>query len=1099
MNKNSNRYDIGNINNSNTYKHILNIVRIYLFFVFSFIFVTQAEESYPRDVEDNKITVVKEYASMEKSQQGRKTIRGRVTDLNGEPVTGVNVIEIGTSNGTITDADGNFEIKNVLENASIRVSFIGYAEQIINTASKRDFTITLLEDARLLEEVIVVAYGTQKKVSVTGAISSVNTEELRVTSSASIANALAGRVAGLTSMQRVGGQPGVDDASMYLRGISTTNGTAPLILIDGVPRDNIRTIDVNEVESISVLKDASATSIFGVRGANGVILITTKRGKEGKPELSVNVTQSFSRLTREPEMPGSIEYMQLRNQALANDGIAPEFTEDIMDKFRNPLEGLDVNDPDYARKAALRQWMYPDNDWYRTLIARWSPQTTINSNMSGGTKNLSYFLNVGYLHQGGNMNTLSEDILKYDPSFKLDRYSFRSNIDYQITKKFKAYVNLGTYIEKVNMPNPVVMYNGDRNWLVRDMIYQAQTMLPISPGPMTLPGYGVPADKPLDPSYLTSGHYMDRSAFLIMNWFGYNLDTRSNLNSSFGIDYDLSSITEGLTIKGMVSYDAVGNSTVRGNNYQTDYIAYIDPATDELSFSTRELRSDNFSMSYGSGSKYNVNFQGQMLYNRTFGKHTFGGMLRAERDYWDSGGAAIPYNVLGFAGRVTYDFESRYFAEANFGYNGSEQFAPSKRFGFFPSASVGWVITDEFFLRENPVLTFLKLRGSYGKVGNDKMGTTRFLYQDNITVGGGFSGSLAAGKGISEGLLGNKSITWETADKFNAGVDFTIMDDITGQFDYFREKRSDILLQRSSLPVWQGVPLGNIPRVNMGEVENHGYEIELGYNKKFDNDLLIRFKGQVSYNKNKRLNVDEVPRDETYAYQYRSTGFPIGQNWGYLIDWNQDGGYWTKEALANPDRITYDFGTPCPGDFVYKDLNEDGVIDDKDQAPIGVGNIPRYSYGFSLSADWKGFDAYIFFQGLAGFNSTFATQGIYETTIRGTYFPYHKNAWTEERWANGEEISYLALHTVQSTNHIANSFFIFDRDLFRLKNFEIGYTLPGNTLSFLGISDMRVFVNGQNVFTWSPKFKPSHLDPENDDSIGYPQTAIFSFGTNIKF
>lgn len=1028
-------------------------------------------------------------------------VTGLVTDTKNEPLIGVTVRVLpDNQKGTVTDVDGKFSLTNVPPDAKIEVSYVGMKSQVIGVNGRSSIDIVLHEDTELLDEVVVVAYGVQKKVSVTGAISSTNTKELRVSSSASLANALSGRIAGLTSMQRVGGQPGVDDATLYLRGAATINGTNPLILIDGVPRDNIRTLDINEVESVSVLKDASATAVFGVRGANGVLIITTKRGKEGKPELSVNVTQSFSRLTREPEMPGSIEYMTLRNQALVKDGHKPAFSEKIMEKFRNPIEGLDPKDPEYESKAALRKWMYPSNNWYRMLVARWAPQTTVNTNMSGGTDKISYFLNVGYLHQGGNMKTLPKNILKYDPSFKLDRYTFRSNVDYNVTKWLSAFLNLGTYIEKVNMPNPVVMYGGDKNWMVRDLIYQAQTILPISPGPSTLPGFGVPPDRPLDPTYLTTGHYADRSPVMIMNWYGYNLDTRSNLNSSFGLNFDLGSITPGLALKGMISYDAVGSNTVVGSMNQTDYRASIDPATDKLTFTEGQVRQDNFSLSYRQGAKYNVNMQGQLLYNRTFGKHAVGGMLRVERDYWDSGGADIPFNVLSFAGRTTYDFDSRYLAELNFGYNGSEQFAPSKRFGFFPAASVGWVLTGEEFLKENPFLTFLKLRSSFGKVGNDKIVTDRFLYQDNITVSdGGFSGSLAAGKMIKEGLLGNKQITWETANKYNVGIDFSIIKDITGQIEYFREERSQILLQRESIPLWQGTPLGDIPRVNMGEVLNQGYEIELGYNKQINKDLIINIKGQLSYNRNKRMNVDEVPRDETYVYRYHKTGYPIGQNWGYLINWEQDGGYWTPETLADPNRITYDFGTPKSGDFVYKDLNKDGIINDKDLAPIGVGNIPRYNYGFSVSTEWKGFDAYIFFQGLAKFNSVFANQGIYETTLRGTYFPYHKKAWTEERWKNGEKITYPALHADASVNHRPNSFFVFDRDLLRLKNFEIGYTLPKNSLKMLGISSMRVFVNGQNVFTWSPKFRPTHLDPENDDSIGYPQTSIFSFGTNIKF
>jgi hypothetical protein len=380
------------------------------------------------------------------------------------------------------------------------------------------------------------------------------------------------------------------------------------------------------------------------------------------------------------------------------------------------------------------------------------------------------------------------------------------------------------------------------------------------------------------------------------------------------------------------------------------------------------------------------------------------------------------------------------------------------------------------------------------------MGDTRFLYIDNITYGGGgYLGSISRGYGINEGLLGNPNLTWEIATKYNIGVDFQLLKDISVAIDVFKEDRSQILLQRRSIPTWQGMPLGNIPRVNMGEVDNRGYEVELSYNKQINNDLAVQVKGNFAYNRNKRLNVDEVPRDETYTYQTRETGFSIGQNWGYVIDWSQDGGYWTPEALDDPNRVTYDFGSPRPGDFVYVDLNGDGVISDKDQAPIGYSNIPRIIWGASLNVEYKGFDAYVFFQGLGKYTSTFSSQGTYETTSRGTYFDYHRTAWTEERWRNGEKITYPALSTGTNVNHRANSFFIFDRSFARFKNAEIGYTLPSGTLKVLGISKMRIFLQGQNIFIWSPNFHPTHLDPENDDSIGYPQTKMFSFGTNITF
>ncbi|MDR1454893.1 MAG: TonB-dependent receptor [Tannerella sp.] len=1028
------------------------------------------------------------------------SIRGEITDAGNLPLPGVTVMVQGTTIGTSTDADGKFTLAGVPgENSVLLISYIGFKQLTVTVGKERTFRLVMQELSTELEEVVVVAYGIQKKVSITGAISSVPAKDLKISSSASLANTLAGRISGLTSIQSGGGQPGHDDPTMYLRGAATINGKNPLILIDGVPRDNIRTINPNEVESVSVLKDASATSVFGVRGANGVILITTRRGKEGKPELTVNATQSYAAFTREPSFIHSAEYLRMRNQALINDGRESSiFGPEIIAKYENPLLGLNPADPDYEQQAAIRRYMYPDNDYYREMIARWAPQTVLNVNLTGGTEKLSYFLNTEYFHQGGNLKTEPKSVLGYDPSSKLDRYSFRSNVDYKISSSLTAFLNLGTYIEKVNMPGGVnSIYGGSTEWTMTDLFYRTQQVLPLSPGPATIAGFGVPAGKPIDPTTPYGGHYMDFNPYQKINYLGYYNETRANLNSTAGLNWDLSFLTKGLSAKGMISYDSWASTYVEGNYSATYYQANVDLNTDELTFSEYSTGSNSLSLSKSAKSKYTINVQGTLQYNRQFGLHDVGGMALVQRDYWESEGADIPYNVLGVAGRATYNYDTRYFGEINVGYNGSEQFAPSKRFGFFPAASVGWALTNEGFLKDNALLTYLKLRASIGKVGNDKMGDSRFLYIDNITYGsGGALGSLAQGRGINEGLLGNTGLTWEIATKYNLGVDFQIIKDLSGSIDVYKEDRSQILLQRRSVPSWQGLPLDNIPRVNMGEVDNRGYEIELAYNKQIGKDLLIQMKGNLSYNRNKRMNVDEVPRDETYFYSSRETGFPINQDWGYEIDWAQDGGYWTPETLADPNHITYDFGTPRAGDFVYKDLNGDGVISEKDQAPIGYGNIPRISWGTSLNLQYKGFDVYVFFQGVAKYSSTVGANGIREGS---RYYDYQKNAWTIERWQNGDEISYPALSTGESTSHQNNSFFIFDRSFTRLRNAEIGYTLPSGTLKVAGISQMRIFIQGQNIFTWSPNFRPTHVDPEVSNSISYPQTKTFSFGTNITF
>lgn len=1025
-----------------------------------------------------------------------REITGKVLDEKGEPIPGASIVVKGTTLGTSTNIEGIYQLSVPEDKDIVIFSFVGYVSQEIRIGNAANLDITLKVDEKALEEVVVVGFGEQKKVSVTGSVSSVTSEVLQQSSSASLANSLSGRLPGLTSIQSGGGQPGRDDATMYLRGAATTNGRSPLILIDGVPRDNIRTLDANEVASVSILKDASATAVFGVRGANGVILITTKRGSAGKNELTINAEQSYSSFTREPERLHSLEYMALRNEASKNDGITPlPFSEEVMAKYANPLAGLDPNDPDYARKAMVRKYIYPDHDYYREYISRYAPQTRVNMNVTGGTDKVSYFVNGGYLHQGGNLNTEPKSVLGYDPAAKMDRYNFRANLDYKVTNSLKSFLNIGSYIEQVNMPS-AWLYGNDTGWMMSDLIYQAQTILPITPGPTTIEGFGVAPGQIVDPGY------MDRSAFEIMNRMGARNEVRSNLNASFGAEWDLSNvITKGLSLKGMLSYDSKATTAMQGKKSERLYLAEVDMARDQLSYAVKRSDESLLTLTKGADSRYNINMQGSINYARAFGKHDVTGMILGQRDTWESTGGEIPFNVLGVAARATYGYDERYLAEINMGYNGSEQFAPGHRYGFFPAFSAGWVISNENFLKNNRYITNLKLRASYGKVGNDKMGSARFLYQSDITLGGsGPLGSLGLGQTINQGLLGNPNITWEIAKKQNYGLDLQVLRDLNLSVDVFKERRSNILISRGTVPEFQGVPLGAIPKVNMGLVDNKGFEIELSYNKAFSKDFRLMVSGNYGFNHNTVKFVDESARDETYAYRYRSTGFSLNQSWGYKIDNSNGNGYFnSKEELDSYLKTTtYGFGEPRIGDFKYIDLNKDGVINDKDQAPIGYSNIPRVIYGLSLTFEYKGFDLTTFFQGVGKYSSNYQQQGVYEYIIRGTYFDYHKSAWTPERYAAGEKITYPALSTHSNTNHNANDFFIMNRSFMRLKNLVLGYTLPAGSLKAVGVSKMRLYVSAQNYFTWA-HLKMGHLDPENDASLGYPVTKMANFGLNITF
>lgn len=1029
------------------------------------------------------------------AQQSGKTITGKVLDENNQPMPGVTIIVDGTTNGTMTGPDGTFTLGGVPSGATVIVSCIGYTDQVL-PEGKSNYVVSLVPDSEMLEETVVVAFGQQKKLSVTGAISTVASADLRRTTSTRLDNALAGRVTGLTSMQSEGGQPGVDGATMYLRGAATTNGKSPLILVDGVERDNIRTIDMNEVESISVLKDASATALYGVQGANGVILIQTRKGQKGKAQLNISVDQSWTSFTKEPSRLHSWEYCELRNEALMNSGEKAAFSDETIAKFRNPLLGLDPSSPDYDNQVAIRKAVYCDNDYYRMYLKSNTPQTRANANISGGTDFVNYFVNVGYIHQGGNLNTESPDYLGYDPQCYMNRLSLRSNLDFHITKNLTASLNIASYAENVNMPAVGNLYRGDQSWMITDIIYQSQTILPISPGPVTDPRFGDVSDG------VVGYNYLDRSAYEIINRRGFHTNKRKNLNTQFSVNWDLGElVTKGLSVNGMAAYDTYNIGVLEGRKKEQVYNVRVDYDSETLSYSSNGDKIEPLTMTSSRLSNYQIYVQGSINYARTFGKHNVTAMATAYRRFWEGTSANIPYNVLGTAARATYSFDDRYLVEGNLGYNGSEQFAPSKRFGLFPSGSIGWIASNESFLKGNKYLTWLKFRASYGLVGNDSMGGLRFLYQDDnqIQSGNGFVQGLG-GKIVKEGLIGNKNITWELSKKMNLGVEIGLFKDFRINVDYFTEKRDQILLRRRTVPSFQGVSSDYIPRVNMGKVDNHGVDVEVSYSHTFNRDFSISSRVNFGFNDNTVIELDEPMRSEEYAYQYHEEGFRLGQEFGYLIDWNSPGnGYFTSQDEID-NYYPYEFGGKLRvGDFVYKDVNGDGVIDQKDLSPIGYSTtVPGLNYGISLGLNFKGIDFNVLFSGLGRYSKYYSGQGVVEWTKQGTYFDWTRNGWTEERYKNGEKITYPAISTSQTVSHTENDFFIQNRSFLRLKNIELGYTLPERFLSKVGVKALRVYVSGQNLFVWD-NLRITHIDPEQNNSYGYPITKNVTLGLNINF
>jgi TonB-linked SusC/RagA family outer membrane protein len=863
-------------------------------------------------------------------------------------------------------------------------------------------------------------------------------------------------------------------------------------MIDGVPRDNIATLDPNEVATISILKDASATAVFGVRGANGVILITTRRGEAGKSELNVSANYGIQSFISTMDRVHSWDYAALRNQAYQNDArkvVADAdlpYTQWMIDRYKSGVDPV----------------FFPDRDVISEYFKTYAPQTRLNANFNGGSGDFTYFLNVGYIGQGGNFKQESKSDLGYDPSFNMKRYTFRGNVDYKIANNLKASLSLGTYLQRRNSPSGQSMGVGQTmEGMVNVAFVNLWSTPSVTPGPLTVAGNGVPAGQ-----IVQMNNANIPSLYGVLNRGGYLQATDGSLNSSFTVDWGLDFITKGLSFFGLIAFDTnAGNirDSYRFYNEYTYTLARQEGETSSYVVAAAN-RDDAMNLSKSMSSNYYLNYQFQLNWARKFGKHNLTAMAMFQRDNWN--GDAEPYNMLGYVGRATYNFDDRYLAEFNIGYNGTEQFAPSKRMGVFPAFSFGWVVSNEAFMQQQKLISNLKLRASYGVTGNDKMGDSRFVYFDDIyTMSGGFA-SVGHGGVVAVGRLGNPEVQWEVSKKKNFGIDLEFLNAITFTADYYTEHRDKILLQRTNIPVVTGLPWGSSPVVNIGVVDNHGWEVELGYKKVFNKDFSMITKANASYNKNKVVYADIVSKGSTYVYPNRddthgwATGYSIGQLFGYMIDYSNGNGYInTEEELASLPRYDVGGGQPRLGDFKYIDYNGDGVINDRDMVPMGYPVVPQISYGLNGTFNYKNFDLSLLFSGIGRSSIYLSGLGVMESgTQAGAYTGWHLRAWTAERYANGEQIDYPALTLSGSSSQVPNNHFILNRAFLRLKNLEIGYTLPAPLAKKLSVKNARVYVNGNNLFTWD-KYPIDTIDPEQSSTGVYGLTRMINFGVNITF
>lgn len=789
------------------------------------------------------------------------TVSGVVKDDTGEPVIGAGVLVKGTTLGTITDIDGHFSFRADDLNGVLVVSFVGMETQEIPMKGKGTFDIVLKSSNTLLEEVQVVAYGAQKKVTLTGSISSVNTDELLKVPTASIGNMLSGVLSGVSSIQS-SGQPGGDDPDVFIRGISTLNtmNAKPLYLVDGVERSFFQ-IDPNEVENITILKDASSTAVFGVRGANGVIIVTTKRGKEGKAKINASFSYGIQTPTRMPEFVNSYDYATFLNEAYTNDGKDPKFTPEAVEAFRthsNPI-------------------IYPDTDWMELLFKSSAPQTQGNVNISGGTERVRYFISMGMLDQKG---FFKNHDTRYDANFNFNRYNYRANLDIDFTKTTLVAINMGGRVEKRNFPRS----GDDINQLFR-RIYWAT---PFS-GPGIVDGKWIKGNSQYLPVGLSDG---------LGNIYGrgYGSKTTNVVNLDLALTQKLDFVTKGLQFKIKVAYNSGYDHTKERatsiESYQPWYrkdVTWMEhPAGSDpnevVYIQDGEAGLISYAESFGKSRDWYA--EASFDWKRDFGLHHLSALAlynQSKTYYPDSDYPGIPRGYVGLVGRVTYDYDNKYLIEGNVGYNGSENFAPGNRYGFFPAVSGGWVLTQEEFLKDNPVVNFLKIRASYGIVGNDRYhpyGTgfmDRFLYLPNsYFIGSGyqFGTGTSWSPGAYEKSFGNSGLSWEKSAKQNYGIDFSLFNQkLSGSIDYFYEKRTDILAKASTDPIIHAMSL---PVLNLGIVSNKGVELNLKWNHKI-NSFRYWTNLNVSYAKNKIVYQDEVPSEYTYTLK---TGHPVGQPFG---------------------------------------------------------------------------------------------------------------------------------------------------------------------------------------------------------------------------
>lgn len=1027
-------------------------------------------------------------------------LTGTVVDSEGEPVIGASVIVVGakTTTGTVTDFDGNF-VLNVKPGTQLKISFVGYDTQTVT--AKNGMRVTLSESATMLQGVQVVAYGVQKKVTVTGAISSVKNEDLVRTPVSSVNNVLAGQLSGVSTVQ-FSGEPGSDAAEIFVRGKATFGDATPLIQVDGVERE-MWDIDPNEIESVTVLKDASATAVFGVRGANGVVLITTKRGVEGKAKVSVNASFSALTPTKMIEQANSLGYANFYNQMLANDGQAPLFSDYVIDKFATGSDPI----------------RYPSMDWGDYIMKDVTLQQQHNVNISGGNKSVRYFISAGMFTQGGLFKEFDKP---WDYGYQYQRFNYRANLDVNVTKTTQISLSLSGKVDDSSKPR-----TGQGSSGMIKAIYYATPF--VSPGIVN----GKYVVNSAASSDNLTGNLDDHLPFVgdsPMTYYAYQPGAyhynNNKLQMDIALDQKLDFITKGLTFKLKGSYNSSYGVTQPITAEVANYTPILQADGETILY---RKNGDDVDPVYGTQTTAkgrNWYVEGSFNYNRSFGLHTITALAlyNQSKEYYittDPAYPDIPRTYVGFVGRLTYDWNNRYMAEFNIGYNGSENFAPGKRFGTFPAGSVGWIISEEpFFKPLNKVVSFLKLRASWGLVGNDKIGDSRFVYIPDpyyVNQGALFErqgkddGAYAynfgvengtATKGAVEAAKNNPDVTWEKAFKQDYGIDVNFFNnDLRATFDYYREHRTDIFLNNGTIP---GILGFTPPASNLGVVDSWGWEVSLNWNSKIGKDFRYWAKLNLSYNQNEIKEDYQAPQKNDYMY---TKGNRIGsrllyQFWKFYYD-GCEADYEKEFGRPFPEQIVSNSNLK-PGDAVFVDLDGDGKVDANDMTrTLGFTDDPEYIAGLSFGFAYKKitFNAQL----TGAWNVSRLISDVFRrpftsanSTTQGGLLQYHiDNTWTVENPSQDAEYP-RATWANADQNYVDCTLYEKDSKYLRLKTIQIAYDFDFPLMKKLGMTQLQLSLSGYNLLTFSPYIWG---DPETraSNAPSYPLQRTYTASLKIGF